>query len=719
MPKNENIRNFILVIISMTVSLLLFAAGLLLSDSISFGFGICVFIVTLLIALIIGNLIWGKSFIKKINDAPVKEQMDSILTRHQNAQTGLESAIHRLKRIQNIVIGYFLVLMILAFALSFFNGTTANDHTVFNLLSIYVIYGILYCLSPAPEIIDEDLYVTEEEFPYLYKIARKAMHDLDITGDIRIMILPDWNAGIAKMNEFYSLQLGAEMLHMLTEDEIYHVLLHEFGHLADPYSREYLTPAILTRLQQNRLDSDMATLTLLLTRGPFYYYSYESDLYDITTSKTMERRADMKACTVGNSSIYASALVKMALREFFDFESNDYLKEPYYEPERPRENVTTLMTTTFAKALTARKDHWLAMLEKQLPPLMDSHPSFNERYASIGRPEYKLVFPFEITNSNESADSDKNTTSEKTAKPTKNELYENAKATDENSVQAHKTIQDKHISYWSDCQKAIKHADKLIFDQLSENYKEEREEHYLKPLQDLEQWQKEGSNINDTNIANIIKALDSLCRYEEAENLCDQIIAESPNVYITAFPLLYKGNRLLHRYDKNGIDLIYRSINLNSNLISTGLDMIGSYCQQMGLEKELNEYRKKVPEYSQKEVDYNDNGGEISKSDHLISEQFPDNRLEEILAFMLKAGNNSIDKIYLVRKVINEESFFSVFIIRWKQDTEESILISGMDKIFNYLDTYPDGWPYSLFLCDDSLEKIVKKVENSLVYPLG
>lgn len=594
MPKNKKYHNFLLVIISMSISLLFYIAGLFLQNSISFGYGICICIIILLAAILIGNIIWSKSFIKKINDTPVKDQMDSILARHQNAQTGLKSAICRLKKIQHNIIGYFIFLMFLALALSFFHGTTGNHHSIFNLISIYVLYGILYCLSPAPEIIDEDLYVTEEEFPYLYKIAHKAMHALGITGDIRIMILPDWNAGIAKMNEFCSLQLGAEMLHMLTEDEIYHVLLHEFGHLADPYSREYLTPAILTRLQQNRLESDMAALTLLLTRGPFYYYSYESDLYDITTSKTMERRADMKACTVGNSSVYASALVKMALREFFDFESNDYLKEPYYEPERPRENVTTLMTTTFSKALVERKDNWLALLEKQLPPLMDSHPSFNERYASIGRPEYKLVFPFEITNSNEPTDSDKNTTSEKTAKSTKNKLYENTDFSDKNSVRTNKTIQNEYLSYWNDCQKAVKHADKLIFDQLSENYKAEREEHYLTPLRDFEQWQKEGSNIHDTNIADIIKALDALCRYEEAESLCDRIIAESQNVYMTAFPLLYKGNRMLHRYDKNGIDLIYRSINLNSNLISTGLDMIGSYCQQMGLEKELNEYRKKV-----------------------------------------------------------------------------------------------------------------------------
>lgn len=83
---------------------------------------------------------------------------------------------------------------------------------------------------------------------------------------------------------------------------------------------------------------------------------------------------------------------------------------------------------------------------------------------------------------------------------------------------------------------------------------------------------------------------------------------------------------------------------------------------------------------------------------------------------MLEAGQNSIDKIYLVRKVIDTEHFFSIFVIKWKSDTTAEILSNGMNRIFNHLDTYPDGWPYSLFLWDMGLEKILRKVEHSCIY---
>lgn len=679
MRKKESFYKLILIIPAMAISILCPVLGFICFPAFRFGLPVCLIFVILLIGIAIGNHLWSKSYIKKIKETPVKDQMDAILTRHQNAQSSLEEAIIRLKRIQTNILLYFLLLALLACALAFFSGPM-EDSYIFPIISFYILYGVFFCLSPIPEEYDDTLYVSEEEYPYLYKIAYKAMHDLNMTGTVKIMILPDWNAGIAKMKKFFSLQLGAEMLYMLTEEELYHVLLHEFGHLADPYSREYLTPSYMTRFCCGELSSSTAALTHFLITGPLSYYNYESEIFDLTTSKHMEQRADMKACTIGTAPVYAAALTKMALHEYFDFESGNYLTEPYYAPTQPRDNVTTMTTQAFSKALEERMDSWLAMLARQLPPLMDSHPSYIERYASIGKPEYTLVFP-----------------------------------------NAHKNLADVTAAsqdnpYIADCKKAIKRSNKMIYDQLCENYEEERQEHYLKPLKVIETWQEEGRSIHTPNIADVIKAMDALNQYEEAEALCDRIISESENVYMTAFPLLYKGSRMLHRYDKEGIERIYTSIDLNPNMISTGLDLIGSFCQHMGLKEELEEYRKRVPAYAQTETDFNDGSGDIKKTDHLIPEHFPDNRLEEILNHMTAAGKRSIDKIYLVRKVVNADRFYSIFIIKWKPDTAPEFLSEGMDNIFNYLDTYPDGWPYSLFLWDKNLGKIVEKVDNTLVY---
>ena len=173
---------------------------------------------------------------------------------------------------------------------------------------------------------------------------------------------------------------------------------------------------------------------------------------------------------------------------------------------------------------------------------------------------------------------------------------------------------------------------------------------------------------------------------------------------------------MLNRYDKSGIDRIYASIDLNPNMINTGLELIGNFCHHAGLKEELEEYRKKVPAYAQLENDYNEGSGDITKNDHLIPEHFPDQRLEEILSYMVSSGKNCIDKIYLVRKVVNAKEFYSIFIIKWKPDASNETVDKGMDSIFHYLDTYPDGWPYSLFLWNQQLEKIVGKVDNSCVY---
>ena len=93
--------------------------------------------------------------------------------------------------------------------------------------------------------------------------------------------------------------------------------------------------------------------------------------------------------------------------------------------------------------------------------------------------------------------------------------------------------------------------------------------------------------------------------------------------------------------------------------------------------------------------------------------------LDDILTFIQKADEEVLDRVYLVRKQITDEYFCSFFILHFKQGSEDEKMVRVYDKIFNHLDTRPEDWHFSLFVYDDSLKAVMKKIgkiEGSLVY---
>jgi hypothetical protein len=83
---------------------------------------------------------------------------------------------------------------------------------------------------------------------------------------------------------------------------------------------------------------------------------------------------------------------------------------------------------------------------------------------------------------------------------------------------------------------------------------------------------------------------------------------------------------------------------------------------------------------------------------------------------MEKVSEGCIREIYLVRKVISEDFFSSVFVINFEYGAPQEAMRRAYEAIFNYLDAYPVDWQFSLFLYDRETEAAVKRVEGSLVW---
>lgn len=172
---------------------------------------------------------------------------------------------------------------------------------------------------------------------------------------------------------------------------------------------------------------------------------------------------------------------------------------------------------------------------------------------------------------------------------------------------------------------------------------------------------------------------------------------------------------LLHRYNPEGVEYIYRAIENNMSYTEEGLDTIGSFCCMTGMQKELDTYREKAAVLTQKQIDEFDEIGTLSRKDNLSSEKLPEGMLEKILSFILSNDEGEIDKIYLVRKTVNENFFASVFVIRFSDSADDEKCYNIFHKIFSYLDTF-DERQFALFEYWDVKNVKVEKIEGSCVY---
>lgn len=67
-----------------------------------------------------------------------------------------------------------------------------------------------------------------------------------------------------------------------------------------------------------------------------------------------------------------------------------------------------------------------------------------------------------------------------------------------------------------------------------------------------------------------------------------------------------------------------------------------------------------------------------------------------------------IDERTLVRKIISDDFFAHVFVVRFQESAATELIICAMNKIFNHLDTFPADCKYSLMLYGKTTGRIKK-----------
>lgn len=668
--RKQTVETVLRIAASVLLLLLLYAAGAfcapLLAEAAVTAVGFSVLgIMVLLIVLLIGNRIAASAYNKSLNKS-VKETQEIYLARKEAAAQNLPKAVRKIVTLRRLYSVYSAALLLLGMYHCFALGLAQRElHLIW--VPLFLFYSVFEQIPFSRVKFDFSQYADPKDYPALHALAKKAATALGKTGEIRIRFLPDCNAGIAKLGKTFSLQLGTMLLDVLTEEELYQVLLHEFAHLTkdgNPTDREFRLFSRITEEKTNPLRG----VSNWLYAFPQVLYVFEFLMYRMTCSVSIESLADHAVLTHGDAQTAANALAKIAMSSLYEAEPLECPAHHFYAPETLRTDIAEENCRRFRAALAERKDFWGGLLAKEIQSRSASHPIFRARMESLGVTSYTFTIP-----------------------------------NGEGACRA-------------EIERAKAAVSKEIYDVNCEFYAKDREEHYLKLKKTVDLWKESGKDPAAEESRELIDALRFLGMREELDALCDRLIASTDNVFATARAQMAKGDLLLSRYDPSGIAYIYRAIELNQNYAEPGLEKIGSFCCTMGLQEELDEYRARAVELAQFENDVYDQVGVLNAKDNLVRDDLSKEMLEDILRFVRSLGDHGIEKLFLVKKLIDDTHSTSAFVVKFKESASEETVDRVMDALFDHLDTRPEDHQFSLFSYNPQTASAVASVPDSCVF---
>ena len=679
----ENRGVFLLVASAAAITIALMFAGTSLNGTLLPAGGRTKSIIPLLAALILVPVIPAAAgriavlfYIKKLNSMSIADCNTFFVSHRNEAEKTAAAKLKKLLRIKAASDIYAVIAGMCGCAAAFLSPCIIMIKPVYYpviALSFILILSALSRIRPIKRDEFSDYKfpeLTPDEYPALNALAVRAAEKIGCRKKIRIFGTLGCNAGICEVRTEYSVQLGMTLLTLLSEKELYAVLLHEFAHVAPGMHLAYKVNRYSARLESTVGDSICLSVAKQMFLLPDSIYSFEHLLYSYASSVISESNADRAMLCCGSKERVASALLKLYYSDMDEWESDTREGNNSYEHEELPHDFLRSMIAETEKHIDERRDAWNEYARAEILANNATHPTLRMRLDALGVTDY---------------------------------------CADDSS---------KSPALDSECQKAILLLEKKIYDEISPTYAETRQRFYLDPLAKVEAWEAAGKPLIAEEYGDIVNALLALCRINDLMELCDRAIKELPDS-AALYAYFIKGSQLLHSFDPAGIELMYHAVENNKNFIDEGMAMIGTFCCITGRKEELEHYRSRVVELAQKQHDEYDRINYIGKNDRLSAEQLPDGMLDGILAHIKAADeSNIVEKIRLVRKTVSDDFFSSMFIIEFIPDADEDAVGNVMHKTFMYLDTCSD-WQFSLLGYDDldiNAKKAVNAIPGTVVY---
>ena len=204
----------------------------------------------LLILLLIFNKIALKVYTSQFRNKTAAERQDYILALRSNVGDDLFAEAKRMKRLRILLEAFITVAVCLLVLLAITSGAVTKGFTVM-LFIFFVTYALDGALALIPKPITKKTfqdYTRPEDYPHIHSLARRAADTLGLKGTIRIAVVDSYEAAIARLGRTYSIILGVRLLDILSEDELYALIVR----VSALYAEYYGVQPRITEAQQLR-----------------------------------------------------------------------------------------------------------------------------------------------------------------------------------------------------------------------------------------------------------------------------------------------------------------------------------------------------------------------------------------------------------------------------------------------------------------------------------
>ena len=604
--------------------------------------------------------------LRRMKETNVAEQQRFYLENRDSVRSDYKKELAAIRRIRRTYVFQLICFIAGGAGASFFGWQAVSAFTgAIPLFSIGIITQGISAITVKRAKLEDFTAdcVAENDFPCLYEMARKAASKAGCSKAVRIIIDARESIMISRVCDTVLLTLGSGYIGLLSEDELYAVMLHEFSHCADDafpdFSHEQFVSARLFNEKEYPLPGLNRALREAYRFRYLLFYTAFSLIAEQEADKAIREGADVSACV--------SALVKTHLVDYSVWASAakdqcDY--KTAFSGDEPPADLPAREIREMREDLEQNAGFWINFAKKEILSRTASHPTLKMRIEALGAAGMDFRFA------------------------PSSERYE------------------------AEIKKAIAHAGEWMKKSLTEQF-EEAKKFYADAENAVAEWEEAGRPLDPAGYGDIVSSLDSLGRRSEAEALCVRAMNELPEP-AAIYAYFYNGKLRLARFDDSGIDMIYRAINGNHNYIEEGLDIIGRYCCMTGNQSELERSRENAVKLRQDEVDVYSKLFTLEKNDLLTADDMPADMRERDIENIREICGGALKEIYLVKKTVRDERT-SIYILRIDDGTGDEEKHKLMHRVFMYLDTVSD-WQYSLHEIKDVSQIHVEKISGALVW---
>lgn len=498
------------------------------------------------------NIVLTAKFNKKYNDMSMKqlyEMSKQWKTEIEGDYLSAQRKVDKLITLANIYLFFLIVMQCLLF---YSLGCTKADFGAGIIgISIFTFAPLFFkLLYPAVEQQPKSSFISQKQFPMLYETARRAFKTTHCTGQLQLAYS---NEGIAinKVGNKITVFLHPSIVRLLTQEELYNVLLHEFAHDVNVDTRRAVR---YFKTEQKWEASDGVSYDSLFTSLLQQKLSLAIAKYRAFSSRYHEIKADELVAELGNTQHYTNANAKSEMYKLYNQGANFVMNYEIFASENPPENWYTKDVECFFNAKKSLEQQWRKQMEVELPAMNDSHPTFRMRMENANCTHY---------------DCD--------------------------------TVDDNQ-EYLAELDRFIEFGNKLLAKEMDANYQVLHEGSFLHRKKQFETYRKfkEGANLPSNELVECAKYLfdvDNAKTSEIAQVLIDR---KSPWGYYIMAMIYFEHN------DERCLPL-FEEVIKTSALAPGCIQNIGLFALKTGNQQLLDEYRNRVADTMQTSKDiYND-----------------------------------------------------------------------------------------------------------------